>query len=491
MAKIVKYCSACEESFAEKFSYCPNCAAELSSFEMKPVSQPDEAEAAPEPAKPSLLIGEEPTLEIAEPTNIEPRERISEPEPQVAETVAAPEPPPSVEAPVVSEEVEREELPEAAPTEAFAAADEQIVEAQTPSSPDSEVDSSNGGDSSNKGEDHKVRAEGTFLGLLEVEDRSGDAGTGFKYDPEALKNYNYDSDPHDENYKVTVISERSSSTRNGLLLGTFVVISLTFVGLIIYSLFSYLDDVASLGDDQRLTAMLDDIPVAIEEEQKKADDKAGGGGGGGGKDQDKPVSRGELVTQTRPPLMPPSPTVPKLPNPELPYPMSTEGDNKRDRIEPPGLPDAISSDPSSGPGTGGGMGTGRGTGMGSGFGTGEGSGTGSGSGGGNGDGNGNGTGRGGSPPPRSGPTADIKILSKPRPGYTDEARQNNVRGTVVLRVTFLANGSIGSVSTVRGLPFGLTEKAIAAARRIRFTPPMRNGTPYTVNKVVHFNFTIY
>jgi len=58
-------------------------------------------------------------------------------------------------------------------------------------------------------------------------------------------------------------------------------------------------------------------------------------------------------------------------------------------------------------------------------------------------------------------------------------------------VTFMANGSIGGVSTVKGLPYGLTEKAIAAARQIRFTPPMRNGQPYTVNKVVHFNFTIY
>ncbi|NNE97713.1 MAG: hypothetical protein HKN25_01700, partial [Pyrinomonadaceae bacterium] len=38
MGKIVKYCSSCDEGFAEKFSFCPNCANELSAYEMKPVS---------------------------------------------------------------------------------------------------------------------------------------------------------------------------------------------------------------------------------------------------------------------------------------------------------------------------------------------------------------------------------------------------------------------------------------------------------------------
>jgi hypothetical protein len=37
MAKIVKYCSACDEGFAEKFVFCPNCGQGLTAFEMKPV----------------------------------------------------------------------------------------------------------------------------------------------------------------------------------------------------------------------------------------------------------------------------------------------------------------------------------------------------------------------------------------------------------------------------------------------------------------------
>src|SRR5438067_7777555 len=43
MGKIVKYCSSCDEGFAEKFGFCPNCGTALQTFEMNRV----EAEAAP------------------------------------------------------------------------------------------------------------------------------------------------------------------------------------------------------------------------------------------------------------------------------------------------------------------------------------------------------------------------------------------------------------------------------------------------------------
>ncbi|REJ78677.1 MAG: energy transducer TonB [Acidobacteria bacterium] len=85
----------------------------------------------------------------------------------------------------------------------------------------------------------------------------------------------------------------------------------------------------------------------------------------------------------------------------------------------------------------------------------------------------------------------LKISSKPRPGYTSEARHNNVSGKVILKVTFKADGSIGSVTAVKGLPDGLTERAIEAAKKIQFSPPTRKGQPYTVNKTVQYNFTIY
>lgn len=85
----------------------------------------------------------------------------------------------------------------------------------------------------------------------------------------------------------------------------------------------------------------------------------------------------------------------------------------------------------------------------------------------------------------------LQILSKPRPGYTEAARSENIQGSVVLRVTFLASGQIGEVTPVKTLPNGLTEQAIAAAKEIRFEPASDNGRPVSVTKQVEYTFSIY
>jgi protein TonB len=120
-----------------------------------------------------------------------------------------------------------------------------------------------------------------------------------------------------------------------------------------------------------------------------------------------------------------------------------------------------------------------------------GEGTGSGVGQGSGVGSGQSNGRGTPPVKPVGPNRGLQILSKPRPAYTEVARKNNIQGVVTLRITFLANGQIGSVSPVQGLPHGLTERAIAAARQIKFLPEMRNGKPVSVTKRMAYTFTIY
>lgn len=85
----------------------------------------------------------------------------------------------------------------------------------------------------------------------------------------------------------------------------------------------------------------------------------------------------------------------------------------------------------------------------------------------------------------------LKILSKQKPGYTDLARMYNITGVVRLRVTFLADGKIGDILPLQTLSFGLTKKAINAAKLIKFEPPTQNDVPYTVVKVVVYNFSIY
>lgn len=91
---------------------------------------------------------------------------------------------------------------------------------------------------------------------------------------------------------------------------------------------------------------------------------------------------------------------------------------------------------------------------------------------------------------RSKKTAELIILTKPPAIYTDFARFYEINGRVDLRVTFLANGTIGAITIVSKLPFGLTVQAVAAARGISFKPAMKDGAAYSVEKIIEYNFTL-
>jgi TonB family protein len=82
------------------------------------------------------------------------------------------------------------------------------------------------------------------------------------------------------------------------------------------------------------------------------------------------------------------------------------------------------------------------------------------------------------------------IIYKEKGRYTEEARQNRIEGTVVLNVVFRADGRITNIRVVRGLPDGLTEKAIEAARRIRFDPAVKDGVPVSVQGNIEFAFVL-
>lgn len=91
------------------------------------------------------------------------------------------------------------------------------------------------------------------------------------------------------------------------------------------------------------------------------------------------------------------------------------------------------------------------------------------------------------PVPESTP---VEILSKPRPGYTAEARQLRIEGEVLLDVMFSASGEIRVLRVIRGLGHGLDESAQRAAQQIRFNPAKRDGQPYDSNAVVHIVFAL-
>lgn len=58
----------------------------------------------------------------------------------------------------------------------------------------------------------------------------------------------------------------------------------------------------------------------------------------------------------------------------------------------------------------------------------------------------------------------------PYPVYTDEARHVKVQGTVTLRVLVGADGKAAQIRVVRGVGYGLEERAIETVRGWKFTP---------------------
>lgn len=124
---------------------------------------------------------------------------------------------------------------------------------------------------------------------------------------------------------------------------------------------------------------------------------------------------------------------------------------------------------------------------------GSGSGTGSGSG----SGSGSGVGTGQTSPSQTvqpSPNQEskpMKLLSRPKPPYTETARFYEITGTLNLLVVFGADGRIGSVTPRTTLPFGLTEQAVDAAKKMTFEPAIMNGKPVSVARTVEYTFTIY
>jgi TonB family protein len=167
-----------------------------------------------------------------------------------------------------------------------------------------------------------------------------------------------------------------------------------------------------------------------------------------------------------------------------------------------GDPRSKSTTPSNGPGEGDGVGTGKGTGIGEGEDNGFGPGRKGNMGGGDKQqgSRGSGGGPGCNTPGCVGRDQIYKVhdvnqrprvLSKPEPHYTEAARKNGTTGTVVLRVVFSSTGEVTNIQAVQSLGDGLTEKAIAAARQIRFVPAMRDGRPVSMFMQLQYNFNLY
>ena len=232
-------------------------------------------------------------------------------------------------------------------------------------------------------------------------------------------------------------------------------------------------------------------------QQGSGDELKSGGGGSGGNHSPIETQVGKLPQPSE--IQAAIPTQPKL-SPTLPVAgidldPALWNDSKAPQY---GDPNSTSQIPSHGPGDGGGIGTNQGLGIGDGKGPGYGPGQ---------DGNmGDGPaqrgccGEGGSRNNSNGSSNIFKsaeveqrarLLAKPEPQYTEEARRNQVTGTVTLRCVFSSAGAVVQIHTIQTLPFGLTERAIAAARQIKFIPAMKGGQPVSVWMQLEYNFNLY
>lgn len=223
------------------------------------------------------------------------------------------------------------------------------------------------------------------------------------------------------------------------------------------------------------------------------------GGGGGGNHDRHPPQKGELPPPSA--VMAAIPIAPPIHPPALPVAgIDLDPALWKDLKAPVyGDPRSRSEIPSNGPGADEGIGTNRGVGIGNGNGPGVGPGTsgntgfGWGQNGCCGEGTGGGASGGGSGSTYSLSQVDqrARLLLKPEPQYTEEARRNQVSGTVLLRAVFASSGEVVQIRALNTLPFGLTERAIAAARQIKFIPAMKNGRAVSVYLSLEYNFNLY
>jgi TonB family protein len=80
--------------------------------------------------------------------------------------------------------------------------------------------------------------------------------------------------------------------------------------------------------------------------------------------------------------------------------------------------------------------------------------------------------------------------NKQEPTYTEEARAAKVSGTVLLYVEVDSGGRARNIKVLRGLGFGLDERAVEAVSRWRFLPGHKDGQPVTVAAEITVDFRL-
>lgn len=98
-------------------------------------------------------------------------------------------------------------------------------------------------------------------------------------------------------------------------------------------------------------------------------------------------------------------------------------------------------------------------------------------------------------PTKNAEKGDLDSLAHPNKSvfarYTEEARQARISGVVKIAFEIKADGTIGFVFPFKNQPFGLTESAVNALKRTKFTPAMKDGKAVDSVTIRDYTFTIY
>lgn len=83
-----------------------------------------------------------------------------------------------------------------------------------------------------------------------------------------------------------------------------------------------------------------------------------------------------------------------------------------------------------------------------------------------------------------------RAIHKQPPLYTEVARKEKIQGLVILQLVIDETGKVTDVDVLKGLPYGLTETAIAAVEKWRFEPATHKGEPVAVLYNITINFRL-
>ena len=82
------------------------------------------------------------------------------------------------------------------------------------------------------------------------------------------------------------------------------------------------------------------------------------------------------------------------------------------------------------------------------------------------------------------------ITFRVEPEYTPEARDAKYRGTVVVEGVVHEDGTLEVTDIVRGLEYGLNDKAVEALQQWKFKPGTRDGKAVAVSLKIEVNFNL-